>query len=156
MTETLDYRIARIEAIEAIRHQIGMYALAGDRKNDRAMFSKMFTDDATWAAEGFGHFEGKAEILDALCDIAVQKILWSLHFPASPLITLSDDLQSASAFWWLWELATIRDGDGDKSSFMGGTYDAGLVKGDGAWLFKSVNLTFQTITPFKDGWNLLT
>jgi hypothetical protein len=38
---------------------------------------------------------------------------------------------------------------------MGGTYDADLVERGGTWLFKSVVLKFQTITPFRDGWTLL-
>lgn len=155
MSIALEQRIARIEATEAIRRQIGLYALAGDRKNDRDMFTELFADDATWAAEGFGAFEGKAAILDGLCGIAATHVLWSLHFPVSPIITLGDDVKSATAFWWLWELGTLRDSEGDKSSFMGGTYDAELVERNGAWLFKSVVLKFQTITPFRDGWTLL-
>jgi hypothetical protein len=155
MSLTLEQRIARIEATEAIRRLIGLYALAGDRKNDRAMFTELFAEDATWSAEGFGAFEGKAAILDGLCGISSNQVLWSLHFPVSPIITLADDLKSAKAFWWLWELGTLRDQEGDKSSFMGGTYDADLVERGGTWLFKSVVLKFQTITPFRDGWTLL-
>lgn len=155
MTSTIEQRIARIEATEAIRRLIGLYALAGDRKNDRAMFTELFAQDAVWSAEGFGTFEGKAAILDGLCGIATNQVLWSLHFPVSPIITLHDDAKSATAFWWLWELGTLRDETGDHSSFMGGTYDTHLVEHHGRWLFKNVNLTFQTITPFRDGWKLV-
>lgn len=151
----LEERIARIEAIEAIRQLIGLYALAGDRKNDRVMFSGMFTDDAMWSCEGFGRFEGKPAILEALSDIAASRILWSLHFPASPLITIDDGLESASVFWWLWELSTMRDETGDQSSFMGGTYEAACVRVGNRWMFRKVVLSLQTITPFRDGWTMV-
>lgn len=155
MQQTLEQRIARIEATESVRRLIGLYALAGDRKNDRTMFSEIFTEDAVWSCEGFGRFEGKAAILDALSDIAASRILWSLHFPASPLITVDDAFGSATAFWWLWELATTRDASGDHSSFMGGTYEAECVRRDDAWMFRKVVLSLQTITPFRDGWTLV-
>lgn len=149
-------RLERLEAIESVRQQIGRYALAGDRKNDPEIMVSLFTCDAIWDAKGFGRYEGRDTIVAGLSDIARQKVLWSLHFPASPLIEIAPDCKNASAFWWLWELATLREDDGDdSSSFMGGTYEAVLVKEDDAWRFKTIDLRFQTITPFRDGWNLI-
>ena len=154
-TETQD-RLDRLEAIEAVRQQIGRYALAGDRKNDPEIMTSLFTGDAIWDAKGFGRYEGRDAIVSGLSDIARQKVLWSLHFPASPLIEIAPDRKSATAFWWLWELATLRDDDGgESSSFMGGTYEGRLVKEGEVWRFSRIDLRFQTITPFKDGWNLI-
>lgn len=149
-------RLDRLEAIEAVRQQIGRYALAGDRHNDPEIMKMLFTADAIWDAKGFGRFDGRDAIVAGLSDIARQKVLWSLHFPASPLIDISEDGTSAKAFWWLWELATLReDGGEESSSFMGGTYEAVLQKEGTAWRFKRIDLSFQTITPFRDGWNLI-
>jgi len=156
MSGATEDRLARLEAIEAVRQQIGRYALAGDRQNDPKIMTSLFTGDAIWDAKGFGRFDGRDAIVAGLSDIARQKVLWSLHFPASPLIDISEDCTSATAFWWLWELATLREDDGgESSSFMGGTYEAILLKDGEAWRFERIDLSFQTITPFRDGWNLI-
>jgi hypothetical protein len=154
MADGIERRLAKIEALEAIRRQISLYAYGGDRKNDRQIIGALLASDAVWESEGFGRFEGRDVILDALSKVAEERVLWSLHFPVAPIIDLAPDLESASAFWWLWELATLRHEAGEDSSFMGGTYQTELVCEDGVWLFRHITLTFQTITPFKDGWQL--
>ena len=157
MTGTTEDRLAKLEAIEDIRTVIGTYAYGGDRKNDPKILGPLFTEDAVWEAEGFGRYEGRKNIVEGLSEIAREKVLWSLHFPASPMITVDVQGDKATVYWWLWELSTLRTDDGgEESAFMGGTYDASLIKAGDQWLFTHVNLKMQTITPFKDGWNLIT
>ena len=107
---------------------IGRYAKAGDANNDPTVFRTLLTEDAVWEAEGFGRFEGRDEIVRELARIGREEILWSLHFPVSPLIELSDDLASAHAYWWLWELLTLREGGTEANKWLGATYDCDFVK----------------------------
>lgn len=157
MAETsTEARLARLEALEEIRTKISVYALGGDRFNDPDILGPLFTEDAVWDAAGFGRYDGRAAILEGLSKIAQDTILWSLHFPTGPIIRIADDGKEATAFWWLWELATVQSEPGKKdSSFLGGTYDAKLRFENGEWLFYEVNLQVQTIAPFKDGWQLV-
>ncbi len=156
MAVSTEDRLAKLEAIEAIRILIGTYALGGDNKNDPQILGPLFTEDGVWEAEGFGCFEGRKNIAEGLSKIAHEHVLWGLHFPASPMITVEVGSDQATAFWWLWELSTVRTDDGgEESAFMGGTYDASLIKVQDKWLFSHIHLKMQTITPFKDGWNLI-
>jgi hypothetical protein len=97
-------------AREHIRDVIARYARAGDANNDPEAMGRLFTEDAVWEAEGFGRFEGSAAIRRELAQIGRDRILWSLHFPVSPLIEVDDDHETATAFWWLsdaWRISHL-------------------------------------------------
>jgi hypothetical protein len=116
-------------AREHIRDVIARYARAGDANNDPEAMGRLFTEDAVWEAEGFGRFEGSAAIRRELAQIGRDRILWSLHFPVSPLIEVDDDHETATAFWWLWELLTMSadevTADAKPSNkWLGATYEA--------------------------------
>ncbi|PCI54584.1 MAG: hypothetical protein COB36_09510 [Alphaproteobacteria bacterium] len=156
MALSIEERLDRLDAIEEIRTLIAKYALGGDRNNDPDILGPLFTDNAVWSADGFGRLEGKKDIIEGLSRIADEKILWSLHFPAAPIVEFSAGMTEATAFWWLWEISKMRLEEGcEESNFMGGTYQADLVKTGNEWKFSKVHLNLETVTPFRDGWNLI-
>lgn len=140
---SIEQRLSRMEALAEIGNLVARYARGADRKNDPAILGPLFSDDATWAAEGFPAFEGRAAIAAGLAAIAAEKVLWSIHFMISPLIELSDDGRSAVCQWYLWELCTMQGPDGPQDQWLGGWYDSLVALKDDGWKFTKVQLDIR-------------
>jgi len=147
---SLEPRLYYLETCEAIRNLVGRYATAADQRNNSSILQHLFHDDAVWCANGFGEYQGRQNILDALSGIAEAQVLWSLHIMAMPDIEVLDD-QYAKASWMLWEVCNlVEKGLQPMTSCLGGFYRS-LVRRDeeGAWKFERVelNLTFNQPYP---------
>ena len=151
MSGDLGEQVRWLVAREEIRTAIGRYAKAGDDHNDPAVMRALFCEDAVWEAEGFGRFEGRDEIVRELARIGREQIVWSLHFPVSPLIDLADDLRSAHGYWWLWELLTLRDGESEAHKWMGATYDCDFVKAPDGWKIRHLILQIRKMVDSPEG-----
>jgi SnoaL-like domain len=149
----LQIRLARIEAIEAIRRAVARYARGADLKNDPVVMGSLFSDQAVWEANGFGRFEGRSEIVAALSRVAQQRILWCVHYMVDPLIELGPTAQTARCTWYLWELAKMPDETGKpQDSWIAGYYDAALSLTPSGWLFDQVKLDIRLIGPTTLPW----
>jgi CDGSH-type Zn-finger protein len=152
----LDLRrdIGRLQDLESIRNLITSYARGCDRGNDPVMIAPLFAEDGSWESAGFGTYHGRQNVAAALKGIAGEKIWWSLHYMISPQIELDPSGLGGKAFWYLWESATIPDSDTNKaaSHWIGGTYDAEVVKRDGRWLFGKMVLNLNLASPYNEGW----
>ena len=153
MNDPTARRVAWLVAREEIRDVIARYALGGDRQNDPTIFRDLFSEDAVWEAAGFGRFEGRENILRELSQIGQEQIVWSLHFPVSPLIDLADDGHHAHAFWWLWELLTIRDGDEEANKWLGANYDCDFVREPDGWKMHHLILNIRKMVDSGEGPN---
>ncbi len=147
----LEYKVDWLTANENIRRVISVYAKAGDDFNDPEVMASLLAEDAVWEAKGFGRHEGRETIARELAKVGQERIVWSLHFPVAPIIDISDDLQSAHAFWWLWELLTMRDDNGvDDNKWLGATYDCDFVRQADGWKIKALVLDIKKMVPFED------
>ena len=146
--------LTRLEDIKAIEHVIVTYARGCDRGNDPEVLGPLFTEDGTWDCKGFGKYQGREKVARGLHGIAGEKIWWSLHYMISPLIDIDPAGDKATAFWYLWESATVPNSVTDEAEphWIGGTYDTELVKQDGRWLFKSMELKLNMVSPYGAGW----
>lgn len=146
----LETRLQYLESCEAIRNLIGQYATAADQRNNPKILQHLFHDDAVWAASGFGEYQGRQNILDALSGIAEAQILWSLHIMAMPDIKLIDE-QHATARWMLWEVCNFSENNQPASTnCLGGFYQTAIRQdAGGMWKFDRVdlNLTFNKPYP---------
>lgn len=141
--ESIGRRLQRMEARAEIGDLVARYALGADRKNDPAIMAPLFSENATWAAEGFPAFEGRDAIAAGLADIAARQVLWSIHFMVSPLITLAGDGQSGSCQWYLWELCTMQGPQGPSDTWLGGWYDSLVALEEDEWKFTKVLLDIR-------------
>ena len=122
---TLELRLRRLEACEAIRKLIATYAVGADRKNDPAILGPLFSADAVWEADGVAHLVGRDAIAAGLSRLANEFVTWSLHYMVSPLIDVDDTVLSAHCRWYLWELCTMNQGAGHAAdTWYGGWYDS--------------------------------
>lgn len=154
LLERIDRKLTHLEDVEAIQHLIVRYARGCDRGNDPDMIGPLFTEDGSWECKGFGRYESREKVARGLHGIAGEKIWWSLHYMISPLIDIDESGEYAKVFWYLWESATVPNPDTDEAEahWIGGTYDVECVKQDGQWLFKSMELKLNMVSPYGDGW----
>lgn len=148
---SLEYKVETLVALEAIRRVIALYAKAGDDNNNPDALAVLLDENARWVCEGFGDFTGRETITQALAEIGRERIVWSLHYPVAPIIDLADDLRSAHAFWWLWELTTMRDEAGtEQNNWLGATYECDFVRAADAWKITHLVLDIRKIVPYAD------
>jgi len=148
---TLEARLNYLESCEAIRGLIGRYATAADQRNHPLILKDVFHADAVWTAKGFGEYQGRDNILNALSEIAEAQVLWSLHIMAMPDIQILDT-QHAKVSWMLWEVCNFAEQKGlqPKTSCLGGFYQSiARQDAEGIWRFDRVelNLTFNQAYP---------
>jgi hypothetical protein len=144
----LEQRIARLEAIEAIKKLKATYAEAcDDDYNPQRMFP-LFCADAVWEeATTFGRHEGRDAICAFFAGVSAP-ISWALHYTDAPLVTVADDLGTATSDWYIFMPATV---DGGPLWLMA-TYSDRYRIEDGVWKFAHVSITIERLTPFADGW----
>ncbi len=148
----LEYKVETLVALEAIRRVIGLYAKAGDDNNNPEALAALLDENARWSCAGFGDFTGRETISRELAKVGRERIVWSLHFPVSPIIDLADDLRSAHAFWWLWELTTMRGNDGeDENNWLGATYECDFVRAADGWKISHLVLDIKKMVPYTAG-----
>lgn len=146
--ESLEKRLTRQEARESIRECVYRYALAGDRKNDPTILQTLFTANAVCELVGFGSFNGRDDIVDGLSKIGTDTVLFSYHLPGGPLISLSDELNLAKAFWWVWAPGRLSDGPVWGALH----YNAELLPEAGQWKFQRLRLEARLRVPFDGPW----
>jgi len=145
----LEHKVAWLVALEDIRRVIALYAKAGDDNNNPTAMAALLAEDAQWTCAGFGAFSGRDTIARELARVGRERILWSLHYPVAPIIDLSEDLTTAHAFWWLWELTTMRDEDGHEAdNWLGATYDCYFARAADGWKIKRLTLDIKKIVPY--------
>jgi hypothetical protein len=152
MDAELERRIARLEAIEAIRELKARYADVCDTGYDPVRMRPFFTEDAVWdGGRRFGRYEG----VDAVCGFFAgisSEITWALHYMVAPIIDVAPDGDTATGSWYLLEPCTIATADGPRAMVITGRYaDRYRLEPDG-WKFVEVKLDCQTISPLDEGW----
>ena len=152
VNDNLDARIARLEAIEAIRVLKARYADVCDTGYDPVRMRLLFTDDAVWdGGPRFGRYEGIDAVSDFFAGISRQ-ITWALHYMMAPVINVADDSETAIGGWYLLEPCTIVTDDGPRAMVITGRYADRYRKEPDGWKFSEVVLDCQTISPLDEGW----
>lgn len=152
MMDNLAREIAKLTAVEEIRRLKGRYARVCDQGYNPEEMVTLFTADAIWdGGERFGVHRGTRAIYEFF-DRVRHDITWALHYIVSPMIEVADDLTTATGSWYLWQPCTMRKGNGLEAVWLAGTYFDRYRKEDGAWKFAEVHITFETITPYDEGW----
>ena len=146
MTNDLEQRIARLEAIEEIKQLKVRYAKICDAGYDPDEAVSVFTDDAVWdGGEQLGRHEGKDAIHRFFAET---KISWAVHYMIAPAIEVGDDLKTATGTWYLWEPCTIEG----TAIWIMARYADKLVLEDDGWKFSEMLVDSQAVTPVQADW----
>ena len=154
MELSLEQRITRLEDSEAIKVLIANFSKGADAKCDPVILRPLFCDDAVFDIGQFGIIEGGDNIVNQMHNNTDIGFNWTLHFLASPIIEIHDDLKTATCFYYLWETATHPTKKGKEDCYwIGGWYDATAVKEtDNQWRFKHLKLTVKLMSHYTEGW----
>lgn len=152
MTDDLAARVARLEAAEQIRQLKARYANVCDTGYDPDRMLPLFTSDAVWdGGARFGRYEGIDAVYGFFRDVSGQ-IVWALHYMIAPIVEVSDDLETATGSWYLWQPCTVVGEGGPQAVWLTGRYADRYRREDGVWKFSEVLLDCQTVSPFEEGW----
>jgi SnoaL-like domain len=142
--------VLRLKNIEAIRTLIAKYALAADAYSPPDMMRPLFSRLAGWHCAVLGaHYDGLDAVTKGLAQVRERAVLWTMHFNVAPLIEVSDDGTTGTAFWYLWELArTSLDGGTERqNTWIAGSYQAAVLLEDDAWRFGRMDLSLRLVAP---------
>jgi hypothetical protein len=158
---TLEERVSRLEAIEAIRRLKARYAHAADAKYtedhrrrpqeeiDRIarVQADCFTADAVW--EG-GPQWGGATGREAIYAM-VRRSVWSMtmHYLLMPDIEVTG--QAARATWYQWQVGTWTEGE--RPILMAATTEDEYRMEDGEWRISRLLFRPKFMTPFDEPWS---
>jgi len=142
--------VQRLKDIESIRTVIAKYGVAADAFSPPEMMRPLFARTAGWHCAALGvHHEGLEEVTKGLAKLRERDVLWTMHYNVAPLIDVSGDGTSASASWYLWELArTSLSGSAERqNTWIAGSYQAEMTLEDGVWRFERMELNLRLVAP---------
>jgi hypothetical protein len=147
---TLDLRVARLEAAEAIRNLKARYCELCDAGYRAEELAELFVEDATWdGGTALGRHEGRAAIR-RFFEGMPSMISFAIHHVTNPRIDVAADAASATARWLLLQAAT--DATGDQAMWFAAAYEDEYVRVDGNWRFTRVALSTRFLAPYERGW----
>jgi ketosteroid isomerase-like protein len=147
---TLEERIQRLEDIEAIKNLKARYAAVCDDQYNPEEAIKLFTEDAVWdGGEDFGVHKGREAIKEFFAGVS-ENLIFAVHYFLQPIIKVNENGETASAKWYLWQAATMRDGT---AVWVSGLEHDKYRKINGQWLMSEMKLDLFFMTPYEDGWH---
>ena len=97
----VEQRLARLEAIEAIRQLKARYFDACDSKDPERVRACFAPGDIDLRYGRIGHFGNREDMLSVFTELACQEHIVEMHHGQNPQIALQDE-QHASARWGLY------------------------------------------------------
>ena len=153
MDNNLEKRIGRLEDIEEIKNVITRFARGADDGCNPEILRPLFSDTAVFKIGDFGTYEGGDEIVRLMNANNKTGFYWTLHYLVSPEIHIDEDGKRATAFYYLWEPAAVKKlNEVDQAYWVGGWYDAVLVKDNAQWRYQDLTLHLKLLSPNSDGW----
>lgn len=148
----LETRIAKLEAVNAIKSLKIRYAMACDQDYDPELLAPMFAADAVWdGGDTFGSYHGSEKIAAYFGGIS-DSIKWAMHYIVGGDITVNDDLRTAQATWQLWcPVSMLVDGK-PEAAVLAAIYEDEYVLESGEWLFKRMKVNFTLEAKMSEGW----
>jgi hypothetical protein len=145
----LPSRIARLEAIEAVRDVKSNYARLADRVlgspslEAATALADLFTDDAV-ADYGpfFGKFTGRAELLNAFQNVLPAGTRWSAHYIVNGVVDVSGDT-AEGRFSFLIHAKPATPADASLVTFYG-TYEEKFRRVASAWRISELSVTYAS------------
>ncbi|MEO1193760.1 MAG: nuclear transport factor 2 family protein [Pseudomonadota bacterium] len=149
MSESLDARLERLEAIEAIRALMHRYWLYNDTGLLGDKIAALFIDEGVWSNAELGYHEGRAAI-ERFFNGASATITFCAHLGMNELIEVEGD--RARGRWRLLLPCTFEREGVKTSRWILGDYDNAFVRKDGQWFFEKLEVIFNFNVPQNESW----
>ena len=131
MSEALEQRIARLEAIEAVKQLKYRYFRACDRKQPEVVRACFAPGEIDLQYGRIGNFSHRDDMVAVFSELACQDHIVEMHHGQNPEVTLVD-ADNATATWGLYYYMV--DTRRNVVTQLGGFYDDAYVRIDGEWL----------------------
>lgn len=138
----LERRIARLEAIEAIKQLKARYCEICDDDHNPERIASVFAPDGIWEGAGFGKAQGHDAIRELFRGFQ-QLISFSQHNVMNPQIQVDGDRATGS--WYFLGPFTFRKKNENKWLVL--RYDDDYVRIDGEWKYQHLRATLRTESP---------
>ena len=148
MKNSLEDRVARLEAVEEIRLLKYRYAALCDRQYDPDGLAGLFTPDGVWdGGDAYGTHRGRAEI-SAYWRSCAEAIPFAIHMIVNHIVEVIDPDLHATGSCHLFQPMTLEG----EPHWAGVRYDEVYRRENGQWLFASVTLTTLLLARHREGW----
>jgi len=149
MTDNLEEVIDRLESIEEIKKLKHIYMEYCDQGYPPAKLGPLFTDDAVWTSEIFGHHEGRAAIEEFFGGVS-SDIVFAAHLALNGIIDVDGD--NATGQWRLLMPCTLSENGQKVSRWMLGEYDEAYERHSGKWYFSKVDVFMNFNVRADESW----
>lgn len=150
--QELERRLAKLEAVEEIRHLKLRYGQLCDAGYPVDPILAMFTEDAVWdGGATFGVFRGHAEIRQFFTAIN-EEVGFAVHYMIGDAIVVDDEVRAARGTWHMFEAATMTVDGVPEAMWLAAVYEDEYRHEDGTWKFSSVRLDFRMQAMHRTGW----
>jgi hypothetical protein len=150
MADDLAQRIARLDAIEAIKQLKARYCAYCDDNYDPEGIGALFVEDGIWDGERFGRYVGREEI-KAFFRRVSGEIVFAAHLVLNPIIEVQD-ADHATARWRLIMPATFRTNGKNEARWLVVAYRDDHVRVNGVWMFKHMRIHVNFLEPHQGTW----
>ncbi|GMU47296.1 MAG: nuclear transport factor 2 family protein [Pseudomonadales bacterium] len=141
-TTDLEQRIARLEAIEAIKQLKARYCEICDDDHNPERIASVFAPDGIWEGAGFGKAQGHEAIRELFRGF--QKLIsFSQHNVMNPQIQVDGDRATGS--WYFLGPFTFRKNNENKWLVL--RYDDDYVRIDGEWKYQHLRANLRAESP---------
>lgn len=149
MTTPIEASLDRLESIEAIKKLKHTYMAYCDQGYPPDQLGPLFTDDAVWTSELFGHFAGRPAIEEFFGGVSGE-IVFAAHLALNAIINVDGD--RATGKWRLLMPCTLMEDGVKVSRWMLGEYDEAYERHDGRWLFSRVDVFMNFNVSCDESW----
>jgi len=149
MTDNLEEVIDRLESIEEIKKLKHIYMEYCDQGYPPAKLGPLFTDDAVWTSEIFGHHEGRAAIEEFFGGVS-SDIVFAAHLALNGIVDVDGD--KATGQWRLLMPCTLSENGQKVSRWMLGEYDETYERHSGKWYFSKVDVFMNFNVRADESW----
>ncbi len=131
------------------------YARGADRGNDPEIIAPLFAEESSWECKGFGKYEGRDQAGRIPQGHRRRAYLVGAPLHESPRRSTSPQTARPprrSGICGRLTLFPTRDTNEPEPNWVGATYEADLVKLDGKWFFRRMELILNMASPYTEGW----
>jgi len=146
----LEERVARLEAVEALKRLKARYCAYCDNNYDPEGLASLFTQKGVWDGDTFGRYVGRDEI-KSFFQRTSGNIIFAAHLVLNPIIEIKD-ADHAIGKWRLIMPATVQENGQKEARWLIAAYDECYVRVDGAWFFELLKLHVNFYEPHAIGW----
>lgn len=126
----LEQRVARLEAIEAIKQLKSSYFYACDNKQPEAMRACFAPGDIDLDYGRIGVFNSREQVVDIFSELACHDHIVEMHHGQNPQVRILDADTAEATFGLYYHLIDTRQ---QTVTQLAGFYDDGFVRIDGEW-----------------------